>query len=245
MAQPSRAGYIVTTFSGSAYNSNGAVMDATLGITGYTIEGFESKTLTSGLSITFSGNIPTVTLTSLPNLFDPTSFPPADGVSGFGFNTWDGRYALTNGGNGNNTFGDTFASLTTFSFAAGTSSMGVGLANFQSLASSSTNPYPQTDHELFVNGQALGTIESLAGANWTAGINVRNAYVRVDATGGDKITSIGFENLTATDGLVFDHLAIQEKPSVVPEPAGLTLAGLGALVSLGCHYWRRRRPAVT
>jgi hypothetical protein len=83
------------------------------------------------------------------------------------------------------------AALTTFNYAPGATSFGISLSNFPSV-----NPLsPQfaiTNHELFVNGVDLGVLETLAGANWSPGI-VRNAYLRVDATGGSTITSVGFQ----------------------------------------------------
>jgi len=48
--------------------------------------------------------------------------------------------------------------------------LGIGLANFQSALSSPTNPFPITDHTLFVNGRNLGTVESLSGVNWSGGL---------------------------------------------------------------------------
>ena len=47
--------------------------------------------------------------------------------------------------------------------------VGIGLANLQSSLSSPTNPFPITDHTLFVNGRNLGTVESLAGVTGVAG----------------------------------------------------------------------------
>ena len=41
----------------------------------------------------------------------------------------------------------------------------------------------------------MGVLEILAGANWSPGFT-RNAYLRIDTTGGSVITSVGFENLT-------------------------------------------------
>ena len=108
------------------------------------------------------------------------------------------------------------ASLTTFNYAPGAPSFGIGLSNFQSLTSPS---FPITDHELFVNGADMGVLEILAGANWSPGFT-RNAYLRIDTTGGSVITSVGFENLTTNtagvpDFLMFDRLAIA---AAVPEP---------------------------
>ena len=59
---------------------------------------------------------------------------------------------------------------------------GIGLANFQSTLSSQTDPFLVTDHTLFVNGQNLGAVESLAGFNWNGGVTVRNAYLRIEGT---------------------------------------------------------------
>jgi hypothetical protein len=92
---------------------------------------------------------------------------------------------------------------------------------------------------LFVNGLDMGVLETLAGADWTPGL-ARNAYLRIDGTGGTMITSVGIENLTAADVLVFDHVAVSGA-AAVPEP----------------HYWpllmsliffcilRRRRQTIT
>ena len=73
-------------------------------------------------------------------------------------------------------------------------SLGIGLANFQSL--------DITKHELFVNGEDLGVLETLAGANWSPG-TVLNAYLRIDATNGAQINSVTFENLTGQDFVGF------------------------------------------
>src|SRR5262249_11503608 len=97
---------------------------------------------------------------------------------------------------------------------------------FQSLSTGITN------HELFINGIDMGVIETLAGANWTPGFG-RNAFVRIDGTGGTLITSIAFQNLTALDVLMFDHLAID-----VPEPAS-ALPATSALLWLGLRLRRR------
>jgi hypothetical protein len=67
-----------------------------------------------------------------------------------------------------------------------------------------------------MNGMAEGVIETLAGANWTAGLH-RNAYLRINAAEGTTITSVGIENLSSGDFLMLDHLAVPGQ-SVVPEP---------------------------
>jgi hypothetical protein len=115
--------------------------------------------------------------------------------------------------------------------------VGIGLANFQSSLSSLTNPFPVTDHTLFVNGQNLGTVESLAGVNWSAGVTVRNAYLRIEGTEGSLITSIRFRNDTGQDFLVFDRFAVFASQSqAVPEPGSLLIFGLGGL---GLRFARR------
>ena len=69
-----------------------------------------------------------------------------------------------------------------------------------------------------MNSVDVGNMEALAGANRTPGL-VRDAFLRIDASGGSTITTVGFENLTGSDGLLFDHLAVQVPASGVPEPS--------------------------
>ena len=170
------AGTILQFFSGSAYNSNTAVMDATLGITGYTIDSFETTSLLPGLSITLSGGVPTTTWTSLPATFDQGYCP-----SNYSTGAWDGTHIVTNatGNLTNSCFNPSnLAKTITFNYAPGTSSLGISLGNFQSLSSPDI---PVTNHELFVNGNDMGVLENLAGANWSPGIK-RNGYLIVDGT---------------------------------------------------------------
>lgn len=108
--------------------------------------------------------------------------------------------------------------------------VGIGLANFQSALSSLTNPFPVTDHTLFVNGENLGTVESLAGANWSGGVALRNAYLRIEGTEGSLISSIRFRNDTSQDFLVFDRFAVfAVQTQAVPEPASLLIFGVGGM----------------
>lgn len=226
------ASIILTFFPASDYNPDTAVMDATLGLTGDTIDTFETTTLIPGLSITLSGGeVSTpVTWTSLPNLYN------ASVCSGLGIGAWDGTDAVINIeenqlNNCDNPTG--VASLMTFNYAPGTTFFGISLSNFQSTDPASPS-FPITNHELFVDGVAEGTIESLAGANWSPGI-VRNAYLEIDATGGSSITSVGFENLSAPDALVFDHLAVT---TATPEPGSDWL--LSAALVPAAVWWRKR-----
>jgi hypothetical protein len=243
-------GTTVVPFPGSVYNSNTALMDQTLGVTGYTIEGFESTTLIPGLSISlsnFSNGAPNVTITTLPQLYNPSN----DLVLGQSLSTnlWDGTNAFNN--TPNNGSLDSYngnppvAAVTTFSFAGGAASVGIGLANFQSATPSPTNNFPVTDHTLYINGVAQpGTLESIVGTDWTAGIFVLNAYIRIDAAPGQSIDSIGFGNNVnpgTGDFLVFDHLAVQS--AAVPEPSSQILLGLGGVFVLVFSIlpWASRR----
>jgi PEP-CTERM motif len=227
-------GATVVPFPGSVYNSNTTLMDQTLGVTGYTIEGFESTTLIPGLSISlsnFDNGAPNETITTLPQLYNPSN----DFVLGQSLSTnlWDGTNAFNN--TPNNGSADSYggsppvAAVTTFSFAGGVTSVGIGLANFQSATPSPTNNFPVTDHTLYINGVAQpGTLES------------RNAYIRIDAAPGQSIDSIGFgnnSNAVAGDFLVFDHLAVRS--AAVPEPSSLILLGLGGALVLVFSMLRR------
>jgi hypothetical protein len=160
-------------------------------------------------------------------------------------NQWDGSATATNGLN--NQLGS-HSDLITFAYAPGAESFGIGLGSFQSLNSPS---FPITNHSLIINGSVIGSIEALAGANWSPGV-VRNAYVRIDATGGDVISSIGILNNSQApspaqqDFLLFDRLAIlqpePEPPGPVPEPSTALLLAAG-LAACGWRRFRARRMA--
>ena len=217
-------GFVVIAFPGASYSANTAAMDATLGISGYLIEDFEDTVLIPGLTISFEGGIPNdQTFTSLPKTFDSAGDPQTAN------NFWDGTRVLTNAGDGlNGPFLPSAATNTTFTLSTAAPVVGIGLANFQSATLTGTNPFPVTDHSLFVNGQELGTVEALAGANWSGGVALRNTYLRIEATNGDLISSIRFRNDSAQDFLVFDRLAVFATQSqAVPEPASCWIVGLG------------------
>jgi hypothetical protein len=237
LATQANASIVLTFFPASDYNANTTAMNATLGITGDTIDNFESTTLIPGLTITLSGNGVNANLTSLPNLFNENT------CTGLTQNAaWDGTDTVINipSNSVSNCSGPAnIAQTITFDYAPGTTQFGIGMGNFQSLDSPL---FPITNHELLVNGTPVGTIESLAGADWTPGLQ-RNAYLVITATGGTTITSVGFENLTATasDVLMLDHLAVAPA-STVPEPsfAWLTLLGVAAICSCRLPVSKRR-----
>jgi hypothetical protein len=228
------AGIILNFFPVSDYNANTTIMNTTLGITGYTFEDFETTPLLPGLTIVLTGGVPTTTFSTLPNLLDQTVCGSLTDNS-----AWDGTHVVanltTNSFAGNCNGPPNISTNMTVNYAPGTTSLGVGFGNFQS-----TNPagaIPITNHELFVNGIDMGTIESKAGAAWTPGL-ARNAYLRVDGTGGTVITSITVMNISAPDVLFMDHVAIAPGVAGVPEPS-TALPVILAAVFLGLKARRQ------
>ena len=145
MPPAASAGIILNPFAPSVYDTNTAAMDSALGISGYLIEDFEDLTLISGLSYTLES--PDYgTFTSLPATLDGSTITGVDPDF-----YWDGTNILGNGIG--NTVGQSFdgsrSDILTFNVAGGTSSFGVGLANFQS---TNSVRFPITDHELLING---------------------------------------------------------------------------------------------
>jgi hypothetical protein len=218
------AGIILNFFPVSDYNPVTATMDATLGVTGFTLDSFETTTLIPGVTIVLSGGVPLTTFTTLPALLDQGICPGLTDNS-----SWDGTHVVSN--ITTNTFSNcngpaNIASSMALNYAPGTTSLGVGFGNFQSLNSPM---FPITNHELFVNGTDMGVLETLAGANWTPGL-ARNGYLRVDGTAGTLITSITVTNLTAPDVLFMDHVAVEAPAAGVPEPSTALFLTIGALL---------------
>ncbi|NCS37720.1 MAG: PEP-CTERM sorting domain-containing protein [Microcystis aeruginosa BS13-10] len=221
----------ITFFPSTVFSSDPTILNQNVGITGYTIEDFEDKTLIPGLSITYSGGVSTSTITSLPDLSNQVS------------QSWDGQHTLFNIPSNqlsNSVFcpSTECAKLTTLNFSNSIISVGIGLSGFQSLNPPPSAPdNPITDHRLLINGIPFSqTIEQLAGVNWKSANFQRNAYLRIDALQGESISSIGFENITAVpsteDVLEFDHLAIKsvaQPPKSVPEPSNIFSLGLVGL----------------
>jgi hypothetical protein len=208
-ALPSHAAITVT---GYAYGTEGPA------IVGSTIEDFEDVSLVPGLRIRLGGipGTPAKEWTgTLPRVWNPATATSQFTLGGpFPANTWDGTYALCNGGNGNGSTGLSgglgnywdfqFADSVYFVFAPAVQQVGVGLSNFQSLG----GPSPITNHQLLVNGVSLGNVETLL-PGWVGGVNVRNRYLVITASGPDVIQSVCIQCVTNLDGLVFDKLAIQ------------------------------------
>ena len=220
-------------FPASTYNTNVAAMNAALGITHDTIDDFSTAAFPAGLTMVLSGNgQATTTWDALPGLFNQNTLP-ADcynfgDIPNLGIASWTGAYAATNIvtnslPNASCLADDTLlAQAVEFNVAPGASAFGVGFANFQSLDSPE---YPVNNHELFINGVDMGVLETLAGANWTPGITL-NAYLLIDATEGDVISSVVIENLQASnDFLGFSDLAL--KLLVAPTESPVIAGTLG------------------
>ena len=232
-AQPAAAAITFTTFSHTLWGAS----DATLGISGYTIENFEDTTLAPGLYVARPlGTAGTFTATNtLPatSVFNPTT-DPAPTVKAFLQGVWDGGNVLVNHpgpavSGGTNWYFDSanFKDLE-FTFDPGTISVGFSLQQME-----------QNGNRLLVNGVEIISNLFTTMGNGTDSSQAfpfasRNGYIRIDATGGDTITSIRLAN-NLGDGFVVDHLAFNIVAT--PEPGALGLLGLGLTLLAA----RRRR----
>jgi hypothetical protein len=173
--------------------------DATLGIAGPTwqVENFEDRFLLPNLRVRWTspaGNFgPT---TYLPNIY--TQGVDANG-SAFVDAAWDGTGVLINTRT-NQSFN--YAATTNWGDVEFVFDPPVRAAGF----SIQQLNFPA---RIIVNGVDAGDIASLPGFSASGG---RQGYVRIDATGADRITSLRIDNAEAppfafSDGLAIDHLA--------------------------------------
>lgn len=239
-----QAGFSVPAFGASQWGAS----DATLGISGYTIENFEDATLVSGLTVSrlngASGNFNQLSVLPANSVFDPLSdndtnvANPSQSIQAFRRGVWDGSHVLINhpGPASYHWYGDSgnWKDLQ-FDFAGGATSVGFSLQQID-----------HANNRLLVNGtvvvadllSALGAeSEFQAASEGPFTFNSRNGYIRIDASGGDVIRTITLDNFSG-DGFAVDHLAFQsvQTASPVPEPASAALITAG----LGVVAWRRR-----
>ena len=231
---------VISVASNSNYNQDSAVMDAALGLTGFTIENFENVNLVSGLSIEYlnPNNGPVTTL----------SQTYTDGSGVFSNNNWDGNRALINTFDNDIWFGgpngdvrQKISQRITFNVGS-VDFFGIGLGNFQA---------DLADHALLINGvEVVSALEDMS--NFTSGINIRNGYLMILADSTEKIQSVGFElrfNGTSnpisdglqSDGLIFDHLAFGNVQAVpIPPSLFLFLSGLFGIFLSGFMKHHKR-----
>lgn len=238
------AAYTFTTFSSAQWGAS----DATLGVSGYSIEDFEDTALAAGLEVSrlngAAGNFGPSSVLPANSVFDPLSdndtdvANPANSIQAFRRGVWDGSHVLINhpGPAFYHWYGDSanWKDLK-FDFAEGVSSVGFSLEQMD-----------QHGNRLLINGvEQISDLLGLMGAdtefqNATEGpfsFNSRHGYLRIDATNGDVIHSITFDNAFG-DGVAIDHLAFKTVAAPVPAPGALLLLGSGLC---GLAMRKRRR----
>lgn len=203
------------------------VSDATLGITGYTIETFESLTLNAGVQIgwnTPAANTPASSI--LPNVFDPAQDTAFGGA--FATGAWDGTHGVLNTWDNQS---HTYTAVANWgnliiNFSAPVTSVGFSMEQMD------------LDATVFINGTNMGSFTALTGLSLNGG---RLGYVRLDGTSGTQITSIEIDNgrVGFNDGFMIDHLAF----SAIPEPAAVGLSLALAAGALAVHRRPRRTTA--
>lgn len=215
-AAVSHAGYTFSSFA------TWGASDATLGVSGYTIENFEDVNLVSGLQVgVVSPNGDLNPTSTLPNTFKPSDdgFGTAFTIGGGG--AWDGEHGVINTRT-NQTFpyseSSSWGNLS-FYFTGGASSIGFSMQQ------------ADRDVEIWLNGSYYANLSVLLPNVPVSG--GRQGYIRVDADGTDVINSIKFRDAAPgsggfADGYMFDHVAFK----AVPEPATMVVLAGGLLGAL-------------
>lgn len=212
-AAPSSAA-VITVFPGTDFNSNEATMNATLGITGFTIEDFEDATLLPGLTFTAGGStIVTVPLSSTL--------------------AWDGSNVLSAYFPNGNT-------EVTFNFDS-SSSFGIGISDEEGWRNGAG--VTAGDFLVSVNSGAevnLHTFSNYLQVDNSRNAYIRIDADGSDPT----ITSVRFRSAALNDGIQYDHLALNVNATPIPEPNSLLLIGLGTGLFALHHRRRRKRTEI-
>lgn len=216
-APAAHAVFLVTGYDASQWGAG----DSTLGVSGYVIEDFEDTTLVPGVLVgwdTPAGNV--TPGSTIPFTFNGVTEDPFG--SAFFNGMWDGANTLVNTRTNQSysytavaNWGDTLITFTT-------PATSVGFSLQQN----------EMDVEVFINGSSIGGLQALTGFTPSGG---RYGYIRIDASGGDTISTLRLANGRAAfnDGFVIDHLAF----NAVPEPSTYPLCFGLVVVVLA---WRRR-----
>jgi len=169
--------FTVTVFGPDSYDTDEAIMDATLGVTGYQIENFEDASLIDNLIISAD---------------NPTFEFPITFSNYLQFRTWDGSYVLRTRGNPGNETGDLI-----FSVTGGTTSFGFGIANDET--------YPNNT-SIIINEIGDGIVLASL-TNYQELSDFRNGYVLIEADTGDPLISSITITQNTPEGLLLDHVA--------------------------------------